>query len=159
MKREKLRGWTPYQVRNFLAISRHIGLVAIAYSLLRAAPHDESLLQKLQRKLELSPRGQRSFLAQGHSGTVLVVVGLPHRSWPGSRPGTAWTDGSALGSGLLLIRLLMGSRRFALRNTRVSEGSPLSLLLSLLSQPLDAGWAGDAARLSSQQALGYLLLL
>lgn len=48
----KAEGLDQYQLRDFEAISRHIGLVAVAYSLLRAAPHDPSLLHKLQRHLE-----------------------------------------------------------------------------------------------------------
>jgi hypothetical protein len=36
----KAEGLDQYQVRDFQAISRHIGLVAVTYSLLRAAPHD-----------------------------------------------------------------------------------------------------------------------
>jgi hypothetical protein len=42
-----------YQVRDLRAISRHIGLVAVTYSLLRVASHDEALLHKLQRQIEL----------------------------------------------------------------------------------------------------------
>jgi hypothetical protein len=53
----KAEGLDQYQVRNFQAISRHIGLVAVTYSLLRAAPHDETLLHKLQRQLEIDLKG------------------------------------------------------------------------------------------------------
>jgi len=49
----KEEGLDQYQVRDLRAISRHIGLVAVAYSLLRAAPHDEALLHKLQRQIEI----------------------------------------------------------------------------------------------------------
>ena len=42
----KAEGLDQYQVRDFLAISKHIGLVAVTYSLLRAAPHDQALLSK-----------------------------------------------------------------------------------------------------------------
>jgi len=49
----KEEGLDKYQVRDFEAVSRHIGLVAVAYSLLRAVPHDEALLHKLQRQLEM----------------------------------------------------------------------------------------------------------
>jgi hypothetical protein len=57
----KAEGLDQYQVRDFQAISRHIGLVAVAYSLLRAAPHDEALLHKLQRELELDLEGSTPF--------------------------------------------------------------------------------------------------
>lgn len=48
----KAEGLDQYQVRDFEAISRHIALVAVTYSLLRAAPHDPALLQKLQRHVK-----------------------------------------------------------------------------------------------------------
>jgi len=57
----KAEGLDQYQVRDFRAISRHIGLVAVAYSLLRAAPHDKALLQKLQRQIELDLEGSVPF--------------------------------------------------------------------------------------------------
>jgi hypothetical protein len=57
----KQEGLDKYQVRDFQAISRHIGLVAVTYSLLRATPHDEALLHKLQRKLEMDLDGSAPF--------------------------------------------------------------------------------------------------
>ncbi len=57
----KAEGLGRYQVRDFRAISRHIGLVAVASSLLRAAPHDEALLQKLQRQIEFDLEGSVPF--------------------------------------------------------------------------------------------------
>jgi hypothetical protein len=48
----KADGLAQYQVRDFQAIERHIALVAVTYSLLRAAQHDEVLLQKLQRHVQ-----------------------------------------------------------------------------------------------------------
>jgi hypothetical protein len=48
----KAEGLDQYQVRDFEAIYRHIALVAVTYSLLRAAPHDEALLHKLQRHVQ-----------------------------------------------------------------------------------------------------------
>jgi DDE superfamily endonuclease len=48
----KADGLDQYQVRDFEAISRHIALVAVTYSLLRAAQHDEVLLHKLQRHVQ-----------------------------------------------------------------------------------------------------------
>lgn len=57
----KEEGLDQYQVRNLQAIARHIGLVAVAYSLLRATPHDEALLHKLQRQLEMDLEGSTPF--------------------------------------------------------------------------------------------------
>ena len=41
-----------YQLRDFQAISRHIDLVAVACGLLLVAPHDETLLHRIQRQLK-----------------------------------------------------------------------------------------------------------
>jgi hypothetical protein len=49
----KAEGLDQYQLRNFSAIQRHVALVAVAYSLLRAAQHDPDLRQQLQRQLEV----------------------------------------------------------------------------------------------------------
>jgi hypothetical protein len=57
----KAEGLDQYQVRDFQAISRHIGLVAVAYSLLRATPHDKALLHKLQRELGTNLEGSTPF--------------------------------------------------------------------------------------------------
>jgi len=57
----KAEGLDQYQMRDFRAISRHIGLVAVAYSLLRATPHDKALLHKLQRQLEIDLEGSTPF--------------------------------------------------------------------------------------------------
>jgi hypothetical protein len=57
----KQEGLDQYQVRDFQAISRHISLVAVTYSLLRAAPHDEAFLHKLQRQLEIDLAGGPPF--------------------------------------------------------------------------------------------------
>jgi hypothetical protein len=48
----KADGLDQYQVRDFKAIYRHIALVAVTYSLLRAAQHDHTLLHKLQQNIE-----------------------------------------------------------------------------------------------------------
>lgn len=57
----KAEGLDQYQVRDFQAISKHIGLVAIAYSLLRAAPHDQVLLHRLQHQLKYELEGSVPF--------------------------------------------------------------------------------------------------
>lgn len=48
----KADGLDQYQVRDFQAIGKHIALVAVTYSLLRAAQHDKPLLQKLHRNVQ-----------------------------------------------------------------------------------------------------------
>lgn len=48
----KEEGLDQYQIRGFDAIYRHIALVAVTYSLLRAAQYDKALLHKLQRNVE-----------------------------------------------------------------------------------------------------------
>jgi hypothetical protein len=53
----KAEGLDQDQVRDFAAISRHIALVAVTYSLLRATPHDPVLLHKLQRQIKTTLDG------------------------------------------------------------------------------------------------------
>jgi len=48
----KADGLDQYQVRDFHAIYRHIALVAVTYSLLRAAQHDHALLHTLQQQIK-----------------------------------------------------------------------------------------------------------
>ena len=49
----KAEGLDQYQLRDFSAVERHVALVAVVYSLLRAAQHDPGLQGKLQRQLKL----------------------------------------------------------------------------------------------------------
>jgi hypothetical protein len=49
----KAEGLDQYQLRDFGAVERHVALVAVVYSLLRAAQHDPDLHGKLQRQLKL----------------------------------------------------------------------------------------------------------
>ena len=78
----KAEGLDQYQVRNFQAISRHIGLVAVTYSLLRAAPHDLALKHKLQRQLKFelddsAPAWRRATHAQSLWALgSLIAIGL-----------------------------------------------------------------------------------
>lgn len=78
----KAEGLDQYQVRDFQAISRHIGLVALTYSLLRAAPHDPALKHKLQRQLKYdlddsAPAWRRASCAQSlWSLGCLIAAGL-----------------------------------------------------------------------------------
>jgi hypothetical protein len=78
----KAEGLDQYQVRDFQAISKHIGLVAVIYSLLRATPHDPALLHKLQRHLKYDLDGSAPFwrrTAQAQSLwnlAALIATGL-----------------------------------------------------------------------------------
>ena len=78
----KAEGLDQYQVRDFQAIARHIGLVAVVYSLLRAAQHDPVLRHTLQRQLKLDLEGSVAFwrrVTQAQSLwslAVLISVGL-----------------------------------------------------------------------------------
>lgn len=57
----KAEGLDQYQLRDFRAIQRHVALVAVVYSLLRAAQHDPSLHDLLQRELQLDLEGSAAF--------------------------------------------------------------------------------------------------
>jgi hypothetical protein len=57
----KAEGLDQYQLRDFQAIERHVALVAVVYSLLRAAQHDPALRHKLQRQLQLDLEGSVPF--------------------------------------------------------------------------------------------------
>lgn len=57
----KDEGLDQYQLRDFEAIERHIALVAVVYSLLRAAQHDPALQDKLQRQLKFELDGSLPF--------------------------------------------------------------------------------------------------
>jgi DDE superfamily endonuclease len=50
----KAEGLDQYQLREFGAIQRHVALVAVVYSFLRAAQHDPRLREQLQRQLNLT---------------------------------------------------------------------------------------------------------
>jgi hypothetical protein len=70
----KEEGLDKYQVRDFEAIYRHIALVAVTYSLLRAAPHDQALLHKLQRQLEFNLEDSAAFWRRAAQAQSLWVL-------------------------------------------------------------------------------------
>ncbi|HEX6387721.1 MAG TPA: transposase, partial [Anaerolineae bacterium] len=75
----KAEGLDQYQLRDFAAIERHVALVAVVYSLLRAAQQDSDLQQSLQRELELElegsvPFGRRATQAQSLWNLALFIV-------------------------------------------------------------------------------------
>ena len=53
----KADGLDQYQVRDFEAIGKHIALVAVTYSILRAAQHDTALLHQLHRDIQITLDG------------------------------------------------------------------------------------------------------
>jgi hypothetical protein len=57
----KAEGLDQYQLRDFAAIQRHIALVAVVYSLLRLAQHDNAFAAELQRQLEMQLEGSPAF--------------------------------------------------------------------------------------------------
>ena len=57
----KAEGLDQYQMRDFEGIYRHVALVAVVYSLLRAAQHDTVLRYSLQRQLRIVLEGSNPF--------------------------------------------------------------------------------------------------
>jgi hypothetical protein len=57
----KAEGLDQYQLRDFEAIERHVALVAVVYSMLRAAQHDPLLRASLQRQLQIELEGSVPF--------------------------------------------------------------------------------------------------
>jgi hypothetical protein len=53
----KAEGLDQYQLRDFGAIDKHVALVAVVYSLLRAAQQDPTLRERLQRELKVDLEG------------------------------------------------------------------------------------------------------
>lgn len=72
----KEEGLDQYQVRDFDAVEKHIALVAITYSLLRAAQHDNALFHRLQQRLETKLDGSAPSwrrITQAHSLWALAT--------------------------------------------------------------------------------------
>lgn len=72
----KAEGLDQYQLRDFQAIERHIGLVAVVYSLLRAAQHDPALHTKLHRQLKLDLEGSNAFWRRATQAQSLWSLAL-----------------------------------------------------------------------------------
>jgi len=72
----KAEGLDQYQLRDFGAIYRHIALVAVVYSLLRAAQHDPALRDKLQRELKLELDGSAAFWRRASQAQSLWNLAL-----------------------------------------------------------------------------------
>jgi hypothetical protein len=72
----KAEGLAQYQLREFEAIYRHIALVAVAYSILRAAQHDKELSDKLQQQLKIELEGSVGFWRRTAQAQSLLNLAL-----------------------------------------------------------------------------------
>lgn len=72
----KAEGLDQYQLRDFGAIERHIALVAVVYSLLRAAQHDPVLRARLHRELKLELEGSAAFWRRATQAQSLWSLAL-----------------------------------------------------------------------------------
>jgi len=72
----KAEGLDQYQLRDFRGIQRHVALVAVAYSLLRAAQHDPSLRARLQRILHINLEGHPACGRRAAQAQSLWCLGL-----------------------------------------------------------------------------------
>ena len=72
----KAEGLDQYQLRDFDAIQRHIALVAVVYSLLRAAQHDPDLRTQLQRILKVDLEGNLAAQPRATQAQSLRCLGL-----------------------------------------------------------------------------------
>ncbi len=72
----KAEGLEQYQLRDFEAITRHVALVAVVYSLLRAAQHDPALRDQLQRQLKLELDGSVAFWRRATQAQSLWSLAL-----------------------------------------------------------------------------------
>ena len=72
----KAEGLDQYQLRSFSAIQRHIALVAVVYSLLRAAQHDPVLQEKIQRQLRIQLDGSPADWRRASQAQALWCLAL-----------------------------------------------------------------------------------
>ncbi len=72
----KAEGLDEYQLRDFGAIQRHVALVAVVYSLLRAAQHDPDLRELLQRQLKVTFEGNPAAWRRATQAQSLWSLGL-----------------------------------------------------------------------------------
>lgn len=72
----KAEGLDQYQLRDFRAIQRHVALVAVVYSLLRAAQHDPDLREQLQRQLKVKLEGSPASWRRATQAQSLWCLGL-----------------------------------------------------------------------------------
>jgi hypothetical protein len=72
----KAEGLDQYQLRDFGAIQRHVALVAVVYSLLRAAQHDPDLREQIQRQLKVEFEGNPASWRRAVQAQSLWCPGL-----------------------------------------------------------------------------------
>lgn len=72
----KAEGLDQYQLRGFKAIQRHVALVAVVYSLLRAAQHDSVLRERLQRQLKVELEGNPAAWRRASQAQALWCLAL-----------------------------------------------------------------------------------
>ena len=63
-------------VIDFAAVQRHVALIAVVYSLLRAAQYDRTLRGKLQGQLKLELEGSVPFWRRATQAQSLWALGL-----------------------------------------------------------------------------------
>jgi hypothetical protein len=72
----KAEGLDQYQLRDFRAIQRHVALVVVVYSMLRAAQWDFDLREQLQRQLKIQLEGSAAFWRRSVQAQSLWCLGL-----------------------------------------------------------------------------------
>ena len=72
----KAEGLDQYQLRGFRAIQRHVALVAVVYSILRAAQHDPDLRDRLQRQLKIQLEGSPASWRRASQAQALWCLAL-----------------------------------------------------------------------------------
>jgi hypothetical protein len=72
----KAEGLDQYQLRDFGGIERHVALVVVVYSILRAAPHDPDLREQLQRELQVELEGSAACWRRATQAQALWNLGL-----------------------------------------------------------------------------------
>jgi len=72
----KAEGLDQYQLRSFSAIQRHVALVAVVYSMLRAAQHDPLLRERLQQQLKVKLEGGPTVWRRASQAQVLWCLAL-----------------------------------------------------------------------------------
>ena len=72
----KAEGLDQYQLRDFSAIQRHVALVAVVHSLLRAAQHDPDRRDHLQRQLKAKFDGNPAAWRHAMQAQSLWTLGL-----------------------------------------------------------------------------------
>lgn len=70
----KAEGLDQYQLRDFEGIARHVALVAVVYSLLRAAQQDTVLRDNLQQQLKLVLEGSAAFWRRATRADTLLQL-------------------------------------------------------------------------------------